>query len=1049
MTLIGSRYTVVDTLGAGGMGVVHLAHDKLRNQQVALKQVLLSDDEQRLAITREFRTLSTLRHPNIVSVIEYGSHENQPYFTMEYLPESKPIDQYPAIKVEWFVQMLQALSYLHRRGVLHRDLKPGNVLVTPDNTVKVLDFGLAYSTAVSKNTISEGIAGTLRYMAPEILEEAPPTIGSDLWAIGVMLCEALTGHHPFDTTTASSLLMSLFSEAPNLSGMSDEFATVVRRLLSKDPSTRYANASEVIRDVCSAADLPIAFESPAQRESFLQAAAFVGRDREYQDLVGALNTTAGGKSQLWLIGGEAGAGKSRLCEEVRTRALVDGFVVLQGQSVEGGGLPYQVWRDPARKLVLGAPMSDLTASILKELIPDIAQLLGREVADVPELEPKAHRDRLMAALLERLKAQTSPVLIILEDLHWANEGLALLNMLAGRLDSAPVMVIATYRSDEKPTLPAQLTSAHLLTMERLSIEAVSALSSSMVGAENATPALVQRLTQETEGNVLFVVEVMRALAEEAGSLYDISRKSLPDKILSGGMKTVLQRRLSHVPAWALDTLKLAAVVGRVINLRVLEAAGVQAIETWLQACAEATVLEPYNGEWRFSHDRLRETLLNDLTDLAALHEKAAKALEQVYPDDVRYAEALAHHWRMAENPTREVHYIIKAAEYLITISDDYGRAERLLQRGLDLSLDGTRADLHLWMGLVASRQARFAEAFTAFQTALDSNPSPAIHALLLNRFGEVCLRQGKHAEAGDYIQQARAIAEQNDDQRNIALSLNLLGIVTYYRGDTSGARARFEESLVIGRRIGHRHSVSSSLNNLGNVTMAQGDYAAARAYLEDSLVIEREMGNRSGMAGTLNNLGNAANYQGDFSTSRAYAEETLRIYHEIGDRRGVAFSLESLGNAAFQQGDIEAALRAYRESLSICREIGVQNIAVYVEVGLVLVLVQMGEREQARQHLVSAVRASLELNTQSLMLLALLAASYWAEGQPERTAQWMGFMAEAGGARIKDDWRFKRQRDRIRAELGEERFDTEAERGKTGQTKPMLEALLMEITAQA
>jgi len=107
MTLIGSRYEVVDTLGAGGMGVVYLVNDKLRNQQVALKQVLLSNEIQRLAITREFRTLSTLRHPNIVSVIEYGSHENQPYFTMYYLHNAQPLDQSSDHKIELFIQMLQ------------------------------------------------------------------------------------------------------------------------------------------------------------------------------------------------------------------------------------------------------------------------------------------------------------------------------------------------------------------------------------------------------------------------------------------------------------------------------------------------------------------------------------------------------------------------------------------------------------------------------------------------------------------------------------------------------------------------------------------------------------------------------------------------------------------------------------------------------------------------------------------------------------------------------------------------------------------------------
>lgn len=1047
MKLIGSRYEVVDRLGAGGMGTVYLVHDKLRNQKVALKQVLLSNDEQRLALTREFRTLSTLRHPNIVSVIEYGSHENQPYFTMEYLPNSQPFDHSPGQKMERVIQMLQALGYLHRRGILHRDLKPGNVLVTAEEIVKVLDFGLAGSVSSAKNGVVEDAVGTLHYMAPELFQGHPPTVGSDLWAVGVMLCEILTDRHPFATDIPTNLLLSILTESPDLSGIDEEVAEVALRLLSKDYAERYTSALDVIRDLCAAVGIEQAPESWAQRESFLQAAAFVGRDFEYQCLIDALKAVASGTSQLWLIGGEAGAGKSRILDEVRTRALVDGFIVLQGQAIEGG-LPYQLWRDPARKLVLGAPMPDLTASVLKELVPDIGHLLDRDVADLPALDVKAHRDRLMAALLERLKVQTSPIIMMLEDLHWASESLDLLKMLLPHLVSLPVMIIGSYRNDEKPTLHEQFPSARLLVLERLTLEAVAALSSSMIGAENATPELVERLTRETEGNALFMVEVMRALAEEAGSLHEISRKSLPDKILAGGMVAVLRRRLARVPEWALDTLKLAAVIGRIIDLRVLKAAGVQNIDRWLQACAESAVLEPYSGEWRFSHDRLRETLLHNLTDLAALHQKAALALEAVYPDDVGYSEALAQHWRIAGNPEREVDHILKAAEQLVMVSDDYERAERLLQRGHDLNLPHTRAALLLWSGYAASKQSRFADAVTAFQSSLEADPAPGLKALLLNRFGELLLRQGKHIEAGEYVRQARVVAEQVNDQRNIALSLNLLGIVSYYQGDPSAARALFEDSLRIGRAIQHRHSAASSLNNLGNVAVSQGQYEAAHAYLEDSLRIEREIGNRSGVAGTLNNLGNVSIYQGKYQAARDYSAETLRIYHEIGDRRGKAFSLENFASAAFQQGDIIAARDAFEESLAISLEIGARNISVYAEAGLVMVLSQIGGRESARQHLINALRTAYELDGPPLMLLALLGASYWLKGQDERVAQWLGLMAEKGGARIKDDGRFKQQMAVMRAALGQETFDAALEQGKLLDMKAVVQGLLGELEAQ-
>ena len=236
--LIANRYEVLEKLGAGGMGAVYLVQDKLRNQKVALKQVLMGDDVQRLAITREFRTLSTLRHPNIVGVIEYGFHEKQPYFTMEYLPNAKSFETLKEQKLEGFVQILQALGYLHRRGILHRDLKPANVLINADGLVKVLDFGLALDKTRGKSGSVEGAVGTLNYMAPELIMEESPSIGSDLWAVGVMLCEALTGHHPFDISNPMKLIIALAQQSPNLEGLDDRLSEVLGRLLAKDPSER-------------------------------------------------------------------------------------------------------------------------------------------------------------------------------------------------------------------------------------------------------------------------------------------------------------------------------------------------------------------------------------------------------------------------------------------------------------------------------------------------------------------------------------------------------------------------------------------------------------------------------------------------------------------------------------------------------------------------------------------------------------------------------------------------------------------------------------------
>src|SRR5258708_4706950 len=205
-TTIGIRYQVLENVGAGSMGTVYAALDRLTGRRVALKHVsahpssiLESDTEggdMRRMMAHEFRALASMRHPNIVTVLDYGFDDaNQPYYVMELLENAQTIleaarPQPFKLQVDLLVQVLQALAYLHRRGIVHRDLKPGNVLVA-DGQVKVLDFGLAIARGEASGT-----AGTLAYMAPEILTSQPADASTDLYGVGMIAYELFVGLHP-------------------------------------------------------------------------------------------------------------------------------------------------------------------------------------------------------------------------------------------------------------------------------------------------------------------------------------------------------------------------------------------------------------------------------------------------------------------------------------------------------------------------------------------------------------------------------------------------------------------------------------------------------------------------------------------------------------------------------------------------------------------------------------------------------------------------------------------------------------------------------------
>ena len=310
-TLVDNRYLLLDQVGAGGMGTVYRAEDRLTNTAVALKRVTTPtanlnfgfrntenanhDDSAslKLALAQEFQTLASLRHPNIISVLDYGFDDKRPFFTMDYLPDARSIlaagrEQPLAVKVSLLVQTLQALQYLHRRGIIHRDLKPDNVLVSADNQVKVLDFGLSVLVGETEHTAGT-MTGTVAYMAPEVLRGEPASASADLYAFGVIAYELLVGQHPFPTATINQLFHSILNDLPDFSPLYrlDEPPEVQRALdlilsglLTKQPADRSSDVQQVIADLDAAVGQPVQGETVAIRESFLQAARFVGRDAE-------------------------------------------------------------------------------------------------------------------------------------------------------------------------------------------------------------------------------------------------------------------------------------------------------------------------------------------------------------------------------------------------------------------------------------------------------------------------------------------------------------------------------------------------------------------------------------------------------------------------------------------------------------------------------------------------------------------------------------------------------------------------------------------------
>src|SRR5262245_11765765 len=664
------------------MGRVYRALDRSTGRVVTLKRLHEDRDggapslgAARLALAHEFRLLASLRHPNIISVLDYGFDSDRvPFLAMDLEENARNIfeagqGQTLAVQIELLAQLLRALAYLHRQRIIHRDLKPDNVLVVA-GVVKVLDFGLSiYREAVASSQAEW--TGTLAYMAPEVLRAEPVSQQTDLWGVGLIAYELLVGRYPFDASDLVRLRHDLLTTPlprPN-DDLDDRLRPVLARLLAHQPSERFATASDVIAALGTALALPLDVETVATRESFLQAAPLVGRSHELGVLAALVHNTARGTGGTWRVTGESGIGKSRLLDEVRTQALVEGMTVLRGSGRPQGGAPFHVWRDVVRGLILRVAVSDVDAAVLRAIVPDIELLLERQIPPAPAIEPDAARARLAIAVEDLFRSHPGPVVVILEDLQWVgSESLTMLSWMSRVAPELPILLLGSVRDDEAPDLAGSIVDAQVIRLRRLRREEIMTLGEVMAGPAGRRPGVVDPLGREAGGLPFFLVEVMRALGEHASGLAHIGESSLPGRLASGGIQRVIRRRLGRVSAADRPALETAAVAGRMIDAAVLQAVHPDLdFDGWVQRCAAAAVLEPREQTWLFTHDRLREQLLKDVEPeaLRSRRRQVAEALERLHPDSAEFVTALAHHWREAGEPLRELDYAEQAGRLAV------------------------------------------------------------------------------------------------------------------------------------------------------------------------------------------------------------------------------------------------------------------------------------------------------------------------------------------------------------------------------------------------
>jgi eukaryotic-like serine/threonine-protein kinase len=346
-----SHYSILERLGEGGMGVVYRARDLTLHRDVALKFLNIDILDDRLArekILQEARAISALNHPNICTIYEVGEAENRPYLAMEYL-EGHPLNQEitsgglsPEILVRYGIQLADALGHAHERGIVHRDFKPGNVIVTSSGRLKVLDFGLSLriETKVGEDTTQyEGtqphqhpVTGTLPYTAPELLRGQDADARSDIWALGVVLYELAAGRRPFRGGTLYELSWAILREAQPLISppLPSLLQSVIDKCLDKDPSQRYRSGGETRAALETAST-----ESRAKRSTIPAAAGQEAATQWSQTRRGLLYGAAASAALILLVAGLRWSEKKPRAPAIGVPGAIQSLAVLPLENLSG------------------------------------------------------------------------------------------------------------------------------------------------------------------------------------------------------------------------------------------------------------------------------------------------------------------------------------------------------------------------------------------------------------------------------------------------------------------------------------------------------------------------------------------------------------------------------------------------------------------------------------------------------------------------------------------------------------------------------------------
>jgi len=933
--VLGGRYEILELLGQGGMGAVYKARDREVDRLVALKVIrpelaghpdVLRRFKQELILARQ------VTHKNVIRIFDLGEAEGAKFISMEYVDgrDLKSIRAergklQPEEAAEVIEQVCRALDAAHAEGVIHRDLKPQNIMVDKHGRVVVMDFGIARSREMPGLTQTGVVVGTPEFMSPEQAKGEEIDSRSDLFSLGIILYELLTGISPYEATSSIAALLKRTQEraVPPVKldpGIPKFMNDIVVRCLEIDPERRYASAQEILRDL-EARQGPRKGVTPLHMPRFRMVEEF---------------------GTKWIAPGLA-----------LLLLLIIGFV-FRGKIFGPGTKPAQ----PAISLAIlpfrnasGDPKLDWLGSSL-------AEMLSTDVGQSSHLR-MVSSDRLHQ---------------VLHDLQISPDSTLDPNTLRrlAEFSSAETVVWGQYaRFGDQIRIDAKLQDLKHDRTAALMAEAPN---------EKAVPEAVDRLAEAIRQNLALSPAIVKELQTQS---FKPSSKSLPAlRYYNEGLQLLrqgryleaqkqLQASIQQDPEFALAYSRLAqadANLGRESEAEQLSRKAVDLSqnlspqEKYLIAASYAGIMKDYPKAIESYENLARASpgdadvqfALGSLYEETGASQKAREHYAAVLKADPQSVEAL---WKMgcveieSDNPQGSLDYLNRG----LTLSIELGNDEK---KALILQAIG---NAYQFMNKPEEALRNFQESL-AIQRRLGQKRGVAAS---LNGMAQVYSLLGKPDAALASFNETLKVEQEMGAKKEAGNTL--IDLANFYedRGQHDQALKMYKESLEIQRDAGDETNQALCLNNIGNCHFSKGDYEDALTYYQQALQLREKLKVPNEIAETVHNLAETNVKLGQYDQALSQYLRALDLHRSASDKRTAAIDSYGLGTLYGHQGRYGAALNSEQEALKTFRELQDRSPTMADILGSYGgALAEAGRWEEGQKTLDEALSLARELKSQ-------------------------------------------------------------------------------------